>query len=78
MANLGQQKLKLWGAGRSLRKAAEALGSNYRSFRRWSEEGACPDYDGRRLCRDVAGIGVDDWEQPPNKALERKLGALSR
>jgi hypothetical protein len=78
VANLGQQKLKLWAGKRSIRKAAIDLGSNYRSYRRWAEEGSRPDYDGRRLCRDVAGVGIDDWELPPSASLARQLERLAR
>lgn len=74
--NLGQQKLRVWAAGRSIRQAAKDLGSNYRSYRRWAWEGALPDYDGRRLCRIVAGVDYEDWELPISKALARKLERL--
>ncbi len=74
--NLGQQKLRIWAAGRSIRKAAKDLGSNYRSYRRWAEEGALPDYSGRRLCREVAGVEYEDWEELPSKVLARRLERL--
>ena len=63
MANAGQRKLKKWRRDRSLRQAAKDLGVDYRSYYRWEVEGGSPEYDRRKLCLEVAGVPLDDWER---------------
>jgi len=62
MSNLGQRKLKKWRGDRGLREAARALGVDYRSYYRWEVEGIVPGYASRKLCNDVAGIPIEDWD----------------
>lgn len=72
MPNLGQQKLRLWASGKSLRGAAKELGVDYHTYVRW-HEGTMPRWEGLRICRQVIGIDYADWDMPESARLEREI-----
>lgn len=48
----------------SLRNAAEILGRDFETVRRWATEKRTPDFAGRKLCRKKCNIREDDWDLP--------------
>ncbi len=77
MHNLGEQKLRLWAAGKSLRGAAKELGVDYHTYVRWLE-GVEPTWRNLQLLRKVAGIQYNDWATKPSEKLEREIANASR
>ena len=72
MHNLGEQKLRLWAAGKSLRGAAKELGVDYHTYVRWLE-GVAPAWRNLQLLRRVVGIQYSDWAIKPSAKLEREI-----